>query len=66
VAHVECPLVTPVDSTGAGDAFIGCFAQTFVQTGEIDAAMARAVRYASLSVTKRGAQGSYASAAEFT
>lgn len=65
VAHVECPSVKPVDSTGAGDAFIGCFAQTYVETGDIDTAMARAVRYASLSVMRRGAQGSYPDAAAF-
>jgi sugar/nucleoside kinase (ribokinase family) len=36
-----------------------------MQTGDVDAALARAVRYASLSVTRFGAQGSYATAAEF-
>jgi ribokinase len=65
VAHVEAPTVKPVDTTGAGDAFIGCFAATLMQTGDVDAALARAVRYASLSVTRFGAQGSYATAAEF-
>ncbi len=64
VAHVEAPMVVAVDSTGAGDAFIGCFAQTLVETGDVDAALVRAVRYASLSVTRAGAQGSYADAAE--
>ena len=59
VAHVEAPRVTPVDTTGAGDAFIGCFAQTLVATGDVDAAVARAVRYAADSVTRRGAQISY-------
>jgi ribokinase len=61
VAHVEAPRVTPVDTTGAGDGFIGCFAQTLVASGELDAALARAVRYAADSVTRRGAQASYAS-----
>jgi ribokinase len=65
VAHVEAPAVTPVDTTGAGDAFIGCFAVTLIQTGDVDNALARAVRYASLSVTRFGAQASYASAKEF-
>jgi ribokinase len=65
VAHVEAPAVTAVDTTGAGDAFIGCFAATLIQTGDVDTALARAVRYASLSVTKFGAQASYAKAAEF-
>ena len=65
VAHVEAPVVTAVDTTGAGDAFIGCFAATLMATGDVDAALARAVRYASLSVTRFGAQGSYATEAEF-
>ncbi len=65
VAHVQAPAVKPIDTTGAGDAFIGCFAQTLMETGDVDAAVARAVRYASLSVTRFGAQASYATAAEF-
>ncbi len=65
VAHVEAPAVTPIDTTGAGDAFIGCFAQTLVESGDVDAALARAVRYASHSVTRRGAQASYAEKSEF-
>ena len=65
VAHVEAPVTTAIDTTGAGDAFVGCFAQTFVATGDVDAALARAVRYASLSVTRRGAQASYLDAATF-
>jgi len=59
VAHVEAPVVQAIDTTGAGDAFIGCFAQTLVATGDRDAALVRAVRYAALSVTRRGAQASY-------
>lgn len=66
VAHVEAPIVTAVDTTGAGDAFIGCFAQTLVETGDVDAALARSVRYASLSVTRRGAQASYVDLSEFS
>ena len=63
VAHVEAPVVQAIDTTGAGDAFIGCFAQTLVATGDRDAALVRAVRYAALSVTRRGAQDSYLDAA---
>lgn len=65
VAHVAAPRVTAVDTTGAGDAFIGCFAQTLVATGDVDAALARAVGYAAVSVTRRGAQASYLNADEF-
>jgi ribokinase len=63
VAHVEAPSVQAVDTTGAGDAFIGCFAQTLVATGDLDAALVRAVRYAAVSVTRHGAQDSYLDAA---
>ncbi len=66
VAHVQAPVVQAIDTTGAGDAFIGCFAQTLMQTGDVDAAMARAVRYASQSVTQFGAQASYPTASDFT
>ncbi|MEP1593146.1 MAG: PfkB family carbohydrate kinase, partial [Halieaceae bacterium] len=64
--HYTAPGVAAVDTTGAGDAFIGCFAQSFVATGgDIDAAIKRAIRYASHSVTGRGTQTSYASADDF-
>ncbi|MDO5370268.1 ribokinase [Paracoccus sp. (in: a-proteobacteria)] len=57
--------VRPVDTTGAGDAFIGAFAH-FLAAGESpEPALRQAAGYAALSVTKPGAQGSYASAQEF-
>lgn len=65
VAHIEAPLVTPVDTTGAGDAFIGCFATTLAEGGDADAAVVRAVRYAAMSVTRLGAQASYPTKAAF-
>lgn len=63
--HYTAPSVDAVDTTGAGDAFIGCFAQSYVGSGDIDAAINRAIRYASHSVTGRGTQTSYASADDF-
>ncbi len=57
--------VTAVDTTGAGDAFIGSFAHFFVTTGDLRQALHWAVRYAAQSVTRRGTQKSYASAKEF-
>jgi ribokinase len=57
--------VQAVDSTGAGDAFIGSFARYFASGLGLDAALSRATRYAADSVTRRGAQKSYASEAEF-
>ncbi|MBQ7476308.1 MAG: ribokinase [Selenomonadaceae bacterium] len=57
--------VESVDSTGAGDAYIGCFAETFLRTGKILDAMQRASNYAALSVTRKGTQDSYLTAEEF-
>ena len=57
--------VQAVDSTGAGDAFIGSFARYFASGLSLDAALDKATRYAAHSVTRRGAQKSYATEAEF-
>ena len=57
--------VTPVDTTGAGDAFVGSFARYFAAGFGVEAALAQAVRYAADSVTRRGAQKAYASEAQF-
>ena len=62
----DAPAVAAVDTTGAGDAFIGCFAHTYSQGGNVDEAIQQAVRYASHSVTGKGTQTSYASAEEFS
>lgn len=57
--------VTPVDTTGAGDAFIGSFAHFLAAGQAAPAALDRAARYAALSVTRRGTQASYAAPDEF-
>ena len=57
--------VKAVDTTGAGDAFIGSFARYFAAGLDLEAALGKATRYAADSVTKRGAQKSYATEAEF-
>ena len=57
--------VDAVDSTGAGDSFIGCFVQWLAKTGDISAAIQRAAKYAALGVTRPGTQDSYALADEF-
>ena len=62
---LPAPTVDAVDTTGAGDAFVGCFAATYIETGDIDGSIQRAIRYASHSVTARGTQTSYATAGEF-
>ena len=63
--RVEAPVVDAVDTTGAGDAFIGCFAHGYAQNGDVENAMALAVKYASHSVTGKGTQTSYASGEAF-
>ena len=55
--------VQAVDSTGAGDAFIGAFAR-YCAAG-LEAALDKATLYAADSVTRRGAQKSFATEAEF-
>ncbi len=57
--------VEAIDTTGAGDAFIGSFARYFAAGLGLEAALGRATRYAADSVTKRGAQKSFATEAEF-
>ncbi len=57
--------VAPVDTTGAGDAFVGSFARYLAAGLDVEAALDKAVRYAADSVTRRGAQKSYATEAEF-
>jgi ribokinase len=57
--------VDPVDTTGAGDAFIGSFA-VFLSSGSSESeAIRRANLYAALSTLKIGTQKSFVSAAEF-
>jgi len=65
VQHVPSHRVTPVDTTGAGDAFIGAFA-TFLAGGcaEVDA-IERANVYAALSTTAVGTQCSFATSEKF-
>ena len=57
---VDAPSVNAVDTTGAGDAFIGCFAHSYSQNADVVEAMSLAVKYASHSVTGKGTQTSYA------
>ncbi len=65
VQHVAAVQVTPLDTTGAGDAFIGSFAHFYALSSNVADALHWAVRYAALSVTRRGTQKSYADAAAF-
>ncbi|MFP4409649.1 MAG: PfkB family carbohydrate kinase, partial [Spirochaetaceae bacterium] len=62
---IPAVLVDSVDSTGAGDAFIGCFASTFIKTQSIAEALRQANAYAALSTTKPGTQKSLVGTEEF-
>ena len=57
--------VRSVDTTGAGDAFIGCFAVSYLESGDIGLAMEVANRYAALSTTGKGTQKSFSDRASF-
>lgn len=57
--------VDAVDTSGAGDAFIGCFSHYFVQTGDVKFSMEKASMFAALSVTEKGTQFSYPSIEQF-
>jgi ribokinase len=61
---VPAPEVQAIDTTGAGDAFIGSFAYFLARGHDAREAMARAARIASMSVQRRGAQPSFPTAAE--
>lgn len=53
------------DTTGAGDAFIGCFIHHWSRDRDIRAAMTQAVAYSACSVTGLGTQTSYPDAHAF-
>ncbi len=57
--------VKPVDTTGAGDAFIGSFARYTVAGDDLETALGKAACYAADSITRRGTQKAYATEAEF-
>jgi ribokinase len=63
--HVEPFAVTPVDTTGAGDAFIGSLAVFLAEGMPENDALARANLYAALSTTRVGTQKSFATRADF-
>ncbi|MNH43481.1 Ribokinase [compost metagenome] len=56
--HFPAPKVQPLDTTAAGDTFIGGFAAALVRGLEEGEAIAFGQRAAALSVTRAGAQPS--------
>ncbi|QTF08043.1 ribokinase [Brenneria izadpanahii] len=63
--HIKPVSVNAIDTSGAGDAFIGCFAHYFVKDGNIKRAMEYASAFAAYSVTGKGTQRAYPDAAQF-
>jgi len=64
LTKVGAPKVSAVDTTGAGDAFVGTFAYSLASGADPVSAMILGIKVASLSVTKKGAQSSYPNQAE--
>ncbi|HDR9116017.1 TPA: ribokinase, partial [Burkholderia territorii] len=62
--HYPAPVVKAVDTTAAGDTFIGGFAAGLAAGEAVDAAIRFAQRAAALSVTRAGAQPSIPTLAE--
>ena len=62
--HIPAPQVEAVDTTGAGDTFIGYFLQGLTADMTARDAMARAVKAAALCVTRPGAMDSIPAADE--
>ena len=59
VVHVPALDVAAVDTTGAGDAFVGAVAVALAEGEELEVAVRWATRAAAHSVQRRGAQTSY-------
>jgi ribokinase len=59
IHHAAAPKVTAVDTTGAGDSFVGSFAFGLASGKDPVDAMKLGIAIASLSVTRKGAQSSY-------
>jgi ribokinase len=55
--HLPAPRVDVVDTTGAGDAFVGALAVRLAHKTSLEDAVAYAVRAGAAAVTKEGAQG---------
>jgi len=55
--HLPAPRVDVVDTTGAGDAFVGALAASLARDDAFEDAVAYAVRAGAAAVTKEGAQG---------
>lgn len=57
--YFDAPAVNAIDTTGAGDSFIGTFAYELSESNSPESCIKKAVEKASQSVTKKGTQSSY-------
>jgi ribokinase len=55
--HIPAPQVEVVDTTGAGDAFVGALAVQLARDASLEEAVSYAVHAGAAAVTKEGAQG---------
>ena len=62
--HVPAQRVVAVDTTGAGDAFVGALAVGLADRLDLESSVRRSTAVAAHAVTRRGAQDSYPTAAE--
>ena len=66
IIRTSAPTVDVIDTTGAGDAFVGTFAYALASRMSSADALELGIKTASLSVTKKGAQSSYPTHAEIS
>jgi ribokinase len=59
IMKATAPITEVIDTTGAGDAFVGAFAAALNAGREMQIALEFAINFASNSVGKKGAQSSY-------
>ena len=64
ITRSPAPKTTAVDTTGAGDAFVGTFAFALASGKSSIEAMNLGIKVASMTVTRKGAQSSYPSQTE--
>ena len=57
--YFDAPSVNAIDTTGAGDSFIGTFAYELSESNSPESCIKKSVEKASQSVTKKGTQSSY-------
>ena len=64
IRHFEAPKVQAVDTTAAGDTFIGALGALLVEGRSMEEALAHAIRASAICVTRAGAQASMPSREE--